>query len=113
MAGITIKDGRHFIALVTGPSHVLLGIRFGDTPSEPRLVALPARDGSHRATLDAAMILDVVQQTLAAHRAAGNAVFAEEIVYVSDDSPRADLYRIAAERLVAHHLAGGGAKAAE
>lgn len=115
MPGFTIMEGRHFITLVTGPAHVLLGIRFSAQPStaEPALIAWPARDGTAVAALDATRIGAAVAQALAAQRAAGNAVFADEIVYVEDDPPRYDLYRIAAERLVAHYLAGGGFRHAQ
>jgi hypothetical protein len=57
--------------------------------------------------LDEEKILGVVQEVLAARRAEGEDLFAAEITYVENDSPRSDLYRIAAHALTKRFLAGG------
>jgi hypothetical protein len=107
MPQFVFKDGRHFVAYITGPSHVLLGINFSRKFAEPALVKLPAQGTCSHGTLDEARIHEAVQEVLAAHRADGEEIFASEIAYVENDSPRYDLYRIAAHVLTKHFLSNG------
>jgi hypothetical protein len=108
MPSFIAKDGRHFVAYVTGPSHVLLGVRFVEHPVEPRLVKQPPQDAYAHGPLDEFQIRAAVQEALAAFRAeAGTKLHAAEIVYVENDSPSYELFRYAA-LLLAEHYANGG-----
>ncbi len=106
MPGFMFKEGRHFVSYVTGPSHVLLGVRFVHSPVEPALVRLPARGPGH-AGLEEGRIRAAVMDILAACQARGTPLFAAEIVYIENDTTREALYHIAAELLTRHYLEGG------
>jgi hypothetical protein len=107
MPGFIVKDGRHFVSYITDPSHVLVGVRFAPEPVTPKLVRQPADGSCFHGSLDEARILEAVQEVLAAHRSEGASVYAAEIVYVENDSPRYDLYRIATHLLVKQYINGG------
>jgi hypothetical protein len=102
-----VKEGRHFVSYITGPSHILLGLRFANEPVEPKLVKQPPQGSCLHGSLDDSQIFEAVQEVLTAHRAEGASVFAAEIVYVENDSPRYDLYRLAAHLLTKQFLTGG------
>jgi hypothetical protein len=107
MPGFIFKEGCHFVSYITGPSHILLGVRFTHEPVTPKLIKQPPQGSCSHGTLDESQIFEVVQEVLAAHRAEGASVFAEEIIYVGNDSPRYDLYRMAAHMLTKQYLSGG------
>jgi hypothetical protein len=107
MPGYIVKEGRHFVSYITGPSHILLGIKFTKEPVHAKVVKEPAQGMCFHGSLDESQILAAVQEVLAAHRAEGATVFAAEVVYVENDSPRYDLYRIAAHLLAKQYLNGG------
>lgn len=101
------KEGRHIISYVTGPSHVLLGVRFSEKSVAPALIKLSAQGSCSHGGLDEGKIREAVQEVLAAHRDEGKEVFAAEFVYVENDSPRYDLYRIAMHALTKRYLTAG------
>jgi hypothetical protein len=107
MPQFIFKEGRHFVSYITGPSHVLLGINFARNSVAPVLIKLPAQGTCSHGTLDEEKILEAVQEVLGVHRAEGEYIFAAEIAYVENDSPRYDLYRIAAHALTKRYLTGG------
>jgi hypothetical protein len=107
MPGYIFKEGRHFVSYITGPSHILLGIKFTEELVHTKVVKEPAQGTCFHGSLDESQILAAVQQALAAYRAKGASAFAAEIVYVENDSPRYDLYRIAAHLLADRYLNGG------
>lgn len=107
MPQFIFKEGRHFVSYITGPSHVLLGVSFSRKSGVPSLIKLPAQGACSHGTLDEGKIREAVQEVLAAHRDEGENVFAAEIVYVENDSPRYDLYRVAANALTKRYLTGG------
>ncbi|WP_124543635.1 hypothetical protein [Piscinibacter terrae] len=107
MPSFIAKDGRHFVAYVTGPSHVLLGVRFVEHPAEPKLVKEAPQGTCSHSPLDELQVREAVQEALAAFRAeAGANLHAAEIVYVENDSPHYDLFRIAAQLLAKHYVSG-------
>jgi hypothetical protein len=57
------KDGFDTVSLITGPSHVFLGIRFGDGPAE--LVKQPPIGSCQHGVLDEARIREAVRSGLA------------------------------------------------
>ena len=107
MPQFIFKEGRHFVSYITGPSHVLLGVHFSQVPATPTLIKQPTMGACSHGTLDEGKIFEAVEDVLAMHRAEGAEVFVSEIVYVENDSPRYDLYRIAANALTKHFLNGG------
>jgi hypothetical protein len=66
MPSFFIKAGRHFVSVITGPQHVLLGIRFTDQTVEPQLVKLPPVGSCFHGALDEQKIREAVQGVLAA-----------------------------------------------
>lgn len=97
------KDGRHFIAYITGPSHVLLGIAFGSAPVVPSLHRESRQGGCDHGPLDEAQISRAVLEGAAK---ANVQLHPAEIVYVENDSPRYDLYKHCAY-LLAKRVAAG------
>jgi len=107
MADFIIKDGRHYVSLVTGPSHVLLGVAFTREPVEPTMIRRPASGGCFHGELDEGEIRAAVREALAAFRADGAEIHAAEIVYVENDSPRYEMFQYAATLLARRYLEGG------
>ena len=108
MPQFTKRGHRYFVSYITGPSHVLLGLAFGQADGEPLLVQKPPVGGCHHVPLDEGRIREAVRDGLAdARDRAGIALHATEIVYVADDSPRYDTYRHCAY-LLAERVASGG-----
>ena len=107
MPGFTTKDGRHFVSYITGPAHILLGIKFTDQTVEPSLVRQPPIGSCSHEPLDELKIREAVQEVLAAFRADGAKIYAEEILYVENDTPRYDLYRLSTYLVTARYLEGG------
>jgi hypothetical protein len=88
-------DGYDTVALITGPSHVLLGIRFSETPvASFELAKRPAIGTCSGAALDEARIINAINAGLAAAVAEiGSPRFVSGAFYIADDSPRYDLYQ--------------------
>lgn len=108
MPSFILKDGRHFVAYITGPSHVMLGVKFVGREVTPTLVRQPPMGTLSHVPLDESQIRAAVQEELAAFRAeSGLNLHAAEIVYVEDDSPRYSLFRIATQLLARHYRDGG------
>jgi hypothetical protein len=85
------KDGFDTVSLITGPSHVFLGIRFGDGPVE--LVKQPPIGSCQHGVLDEARICKAVRSGLAKANAEGRtSLEAASVMYVENDSPRYDMF---------------------
>lgn len=85
------KDGFDTVVLITGPSHVFLGIRFGDGPLE--LMKQPPIGSCQHGALNEARIREAVRSGLAKGNAGGGTSFdAAAVMYVENDSPRYDLF---------------------
>lgn len=107
MPSFLTKEGRHFVSYITGPSHVLLGVKFTNQVSDPKLIKQPSQGICSHGKLDEDQIRQVVQEALAAFREEGSSIYAEEILYVENDSPRYDLFHLAAYSLVKQYVDGG------
>jgi hypothetical protein len=85
------KDGFDTVALITGPSHVFLGIRFGDGPAE--LVKQPPIGSCHHGVLDEALIRESVRSGLSkANAEGGTSLEAAAVMYVENDSPCYEMF---------------------
>jgi hypothetical protein len=85
------KDGFDTVSLITGPSHVFLGIRFGGGPVE--LVKQPPIGSCQHGVLDETRIRDAVLSGLAkANAEAGTSFDAAAVMYVENDSPRYEMF---------------------
>ncbi|QMV73340.1 hypothetical protein HS961_11145 [Comamonas piscis] len=103
-----MKEGRHYVSYITGPSHVLLGIKFTSAPTEPLIIKTANTSGCSHGHLDEARIKAAVTNGLSSFREEfGIDLHAEEIVYVENDSPRYNLFTGVAY-LLAKHLSDGG-----
>jgi hypothetical protein len=104
------QDGFDTVSLITGPSHVLLGIRFADAASAAiELIKRPQVGTCDHGPLDEARIAESIQAGIAAANAeTGARHSAAQAFYVENDSPRYELY----ERC-AYLLASRRARAAE
>lgn len=97
------KDGRYFACYITGPSHILLGLAFGSSPTIPRLRQEPAQGSCKHGMLDEARISGAVLEGVSE---ANVKIYPVEIIYVANDSPRYDLYKYCAY-LIAKRVADG------
>src|SRR5262245_25233926 len=94
MPGFTKKGDTYFCSYITGPSHVLLGLRLGSPSVIPSMVRLPAKQNCQHGALDEDRIREAVQQGLAQVFARlGVELHVAEISYVADDSPRYEMYQ--------------------
>src|SRR5688572_27310135 len=85
------QDGFDTVSLITGPSHVFLGIRFGDGPLE--LMKRPLIGSCQHGTLDEARIREAVRSGLAkANAEGGTSLDAAAVLYVENDSPRYEMF---------------------
>ena len=85
------KDGFDTVSLIAGPSHVFLGIRFGDGPSQ--LMRQPPIGSCQHGVLEEARILDAVRSGLAtANAEGGTSLDATAVLYVENDSPRYEMF---------------------
>ena len=106
MATFTTDGDTHFVSIVTGPSHVRLGLRFTDSRVEkPAMVRRPAVGNCDHGALDEAEIASAVASGIAD---VSLVIYAAEIIYVADDSPRYSLYarcaQLLAQRFVVDRL---------
>jgi hypothetical protein len=97
------QNGFDTVSIITGPAHVLLGIRFSDSPTElPFVLSMrPAkRTCCGLAPLDADQIREAIVAGVAKAATEGNRpCFIAEAFYIESDSPKYGLYRHAAELL--------------
>ena len=108
MPGFMTKEGCHFVSYITGPSHILLGIKFTSDPSEPSIFKTFSQGGCFHGNLDEIKIIAAVTEGLSTFRAEfGSDLHAEEIIYVENDSPRYEMFKYTAY-LLAKHLTSGG-----
>ena len=105
MPSFLLRDGRHYVSYITGPTHTLLGVKFTDQPCQPNMVKHKAVSGAPHEQLDESRIAMAVEEVLIELRQNGAPVFAAEIAYVEDDSPRYTAFKIAATLLVRQYLA--------
>jgi hypothetical protein len=84
-------DGFDTVSLITGPSHVFLGIRFGDGPVE--LAKQPPIGNCPHGALDESRIREAVRSGLAkANAKGGTSLDAAAVMYVENDSPRYEMF---------------------
>jgi hypothetical protein len=90
------QNGFDTVSIITGPAHVLLGIRFSDPPTELPFVLhmRPAkRSCCGLAPLDADQIREAIVTGVAKSAAEGNPpCFIVEAFYIESDSPKYGLY---------------------
>jgi hypothetical protein len=103
MPGFTQKDGRYFVSYITGPSHVYLGLAFGQSPAEPAMIRQPKLGHCDHGPLDEQRIRDAVFAGVAESQ---SGLHPTEIIYVEDDSARYDIYQHCAF-LLAQRVASG------
>lgn len=85
------KDGFDTVSLITGPSHVFLGIRFGDGPV--KLVKQPPIGKCQHSALDESRICEAVRSGLAKASAEGRiSLDVAAVMYVENDSPRYEMF---------------------
>lgn len=85
------QDGFDTVSLITGPSHVFLGIRFGDGPMQ--LIRRPPVATCQHGMLEENRILDAVLLGLTrANTERGSSLNAAAVLYVADDSPRYEMF---------------------
>jgi len=85
------------VSYVTGPSHVTLGLSFGESTTIPQLIELSAIGECLHGTLDEERIQLAVNEDVAkATDESGSALHLTEVVYVENDSPNYDLFRYCA-----------------
>lgn len=102
------KDGCHYVAYITGPRHILLGVRLGRTPAVgPTVVKQGAIGECNHVAIDEALLVHAVTEGVREGvEESGYEVSISEIVYVENDSPAYDLYQNCA-RLIVLRLAAG------
>lgn len=91
---IFLKDGFYYCTHITGPTHNLLGLRFGPAPGEFALTRLPVHCSEGR--IDEAQLTEAIQRGVAS---AGTALFVLEARYVPDDTPAYGTYEGMAHRI--------------
>jgi hypothetical protein len=98
-----MKDGeRHFVSLITGPSHVLLGVEFSTVPVEtPRVVRKPAVGEGVHSKIDETALVSAVQSGIAE---VSDNLHVAEIVYVDNDSPHYSLFSQCAKLLAERQI---------
>lgn len=93
MPQFSTKDGRHYVSYITGPRHVLLGVRFSDQPTTPTMIKQPPIGNCFHDHLDEDKIREAVRSGLEAfERETGTKAWVSEIVYVENDSPYYELF---------------------
>jgi hypothetical protein len=104
MPTFTTIGPRHFVSLVTGPSHVRLGVRFSTSPvASPSVVREAPISGCGHGELDEVVIVNAV---LAGIAEVSSSLFAAEVIYVADDSPQYSLYTRCAKLLADRFING-------
>lgn len=106
-------DGFDTVTLVTGPSHVLLGIRFGGPQSTAfevfRRTSLGGRD---HGPLDERKIAEAIADGVASANTRADAqVTVAQAFYVEGDSPRYDLFEHGAFLLASRRILPPGRSA--
>lgn len=103
------KQGNHFfVSYITGPSHVRLGLLFGENGKELKLTKQPPISECNHGELNEDKIKEAVFAGIALANEKFNANFQPlEIIYVENDSPRYDLFAICAKR-ICERIAQGG-----
>jgi hypothetical protein len=107
MPSYVFKNGRHYVSYITGPTHILLGLRFCTAAGTVNMVKVPPVGTAPYVPVDEASVRSAVEEALSEFRISGANVFVSEVVYVEDDTPRYNHFKIAAA-LLAHHFASGG-----
>lgn len=95
------QDGFDTVAYITGPSHLLLGIRFSDQGSESiELIKRPRSGTCSPGPLDERRIAEAIRAGVAAANAeTGAGLAVAQAFYVERDTPRYDLYQWCAYQL--------------
>lgn len=106
MPNIWTRGRSTFVAYITGPTHNLLGLEFGD--GQLAVEALPARGGCEHGAIDEDLLRKAVADGLRdAESQTGVSLRACRITYVANDSPQYGIYRHCA-KLIACQVGGGG-----
>jgi len=104
MPVFTTDGHRHFVSIITGPSHVRLGLRFVTDPlASPSVVREPPIGLCGHGELDETAIVSAVASGIAE---VSCSLFASEIIYIADDSPRYALYAQCAKLLAEQFCKG-------
>jgi hypothetical protein len=103
MPGFMRKEDTFYVSYITGPSHVLLGLEFGEVAVSPNVHCEAAQGSCRHGALDELRIVDAVLEGVAE---AGVHLRPTKVVYVENDSPRYDLYKYCAY-LLAKRVAAG------
>ena len=82
------KDGSYFISYITGPKHILLGLRFVTEASTVEIIKNPSVSDRFCQDMDEQKLLLAVEDGLRAHsQECGLRLFVSKLEYVADDSP--------------------------
>jgi hypothetical protein len=105
MPTFTIQGEIRFVSYITGPAHILLGLRFtvGASSATPSFICKPAAQQWADGKLDENAIAEAVATGVAEVSESLNVA---EIVYVADDTPRYPLYAHCAKLLAERFLQG-------
>lgn len=88
------QNGFHTVSVITGPSHVFLGIRFSEDPLKPmELIKRPPVGGWVHEPLDEKRIAEsILAGVTAANAKMGTKLSVAQAFYVENDSPRYDQF---------------------
>lgn len=94
MAAYFKKDGDSYVTWITGPTHNLLGLRFGaPVGATPEIIALPPVDNGEDPAIEERELLKAVQQGVAeVNEQRGTALTVARILYVPNDTPAYGFY---------------------
>jgi len=95
------------ISRITGPTHNLLRIRFGDQDIEPTIDKIAGDIYAPTGLVAEDIRHEVIAGVAEANATLGTSYFARAIGYVPSDTPPVSIYRYLAKSLV-EHLASGG-----
>jgi hypothetical protein len=106
MPTFTTKGDQHFVSYITGPSHILLGLRFSDVPIlRPEIIQQPAVGSCNHGEIDEPSLIEAV---IAGTADVSLSLAVAQVIYVADDSPQYSLYRHCAKLLAERFLQGAG-----
>ena len=107
MPHFTRHRDRYCVSYITGPTHVWLGVKFGEPRAQPTFIRQPAVGECYHGQLDPTRIFDAVRTALGTVKeSSGSELHVTEIAFVENDCPRYDLYGLCAKLIAQRMLSG-------
>jgi hypothetical protein len=107
MPHFSSRDGRCCVNVITGPHHVHLGLTFADAPRDAVLVKEPPIGSCTHEPIDEKLLLEaVVRGVSGAAARRRRPLYPAEVAYVTNDTPRYDLYENCARLITERFLEG-------